>query len=249
MKKRMMTIGIVIAALAAGASARADSLLEKIATAVLADQFGIDTREVIALHQRTGVPVYDLAPIYEAAHYGRTSPTTIWDLRRQGLGWGQVAQRINMHPGTFNKLRNAGAFDRDRFWARTYRDRFGVTDQQVTVLRREGGSLEDVLGAIIVGKLTNRDPQTIYDSFRTEQSWNRVTTNYNVKFENWRRVSKPVKTVLSIPKNAVVKGNSAAAKSKAGKGTTKAKGAGNGKGNTKAKGSGNGKGKGKGRGG
>lgn len=257
---RFLTIGLIVVATTFTAAARADSLLEKVATTILADQFGIDTREVVVLRDRSGGSVYDLAPVYETAHYCHAHPSTVWDLRRQGLGWGQIAQRLGMHPGTFNKLRNAGAFDRDRFWTSTYRDRFGVTDQQVSVLRRGGGSLEDVLGAIIVGKLTNRDPQTVYDAYKTERSWATIGNTYNVRYEDWRRVSKPVKTVYSIKvkQSSAAKGNAGRAVGHSNKGgpakvsgNSKAKGnsqgrgnAGSGKGNGKGKGGNKGKGKG-----
>lgn len=180
-------------------SAKADTLLEKIAATVLADQFGIDTRDVIVMRDRSGGSIYDLAPYYEMSYYGRTSPSSVWALRNQGLGWGQVAQRIGMHPGTFNKLRKNGAFDRDRFWTDRYRSRFGVPEQQITVIRRSGGSLEDLLGAIVIGKLTKQSPQTVYDRYRTDRSWTTVSTYYNAPLTNWQRVVVPVRTVYRLP--------------------------------------------------
>lgn len=199
MKTKIAILSGLAGLLALAPGAQAQSLLEKIATTVLADKFGIDTRDVVVLHDRVGGSVYDLAPYYEMSHYGRTSPSRVYELRRSGLGWGQVAHKIGMHPGTFNKLRKQGAFDRDRFWTSNYRDRFGVQEQQITVLRRSGGSLEDVLGAIILGKLSKQNPQNIYDQFQTDRSWTTVSTRYNAPLTDWRRVSVPVRTVYRIP--------------------------------------------------
>ncbi len=200
----MRTPTVLCLALATGlvamsASTRADSLLEKIATVILADKFGIDTREVVDFRQQTQLSPYELAPVYQGAYYFKQKPSTVWQLRKQGLGWGQIAQRLGMHPGTFNKLRNQGAFDQDRFWKNSYQDRFGVSTQRVDVMRKQGGTLENVLGAIIVGKLTKTDPRRIYDQYQTQQSWTTITNNNNVRFDQWQRVSVPVRTVYVMP--------------------------------------------------
>ncbi len=256
--------------------AKADTLLEKIATTVIADYFGIDTREVIYVREQSGRSVYDMAPIYEGAYYFKRSPQTIYQLRNEGLGWGQIAQRCGMHPGTFNKLRKEGKFDRDRFWTTAYSQRFGTTPDRIDVIRKRGGTLEDVLGAVVIGKLTNRDPGTVYDRYQTDRSWSKVSGAYDVRFEDWRRVSAPVRTYLPISGSS--KGKSAAStkdktskgkttgqskakgsvksKGKADKGKTAGKSQTKGQGNSKAKsggpakakgnGGGNGKGNGKG---
>lgn len=230
MKTKIAILSGLVGLFALAPGAQAQSLLEKIATTVLADKFGIDNREVIVLRERTGGTVYDLAPYYEMSHYGRTSPSRVYELRRSGLGWGQVAHKIGMHPGTFNKLRKQGAFDRDRFWTNNYRDRFGVQEQQITVLRRSGGSLEDVLGAIVLGKLTRQSPQTIYDQFKTDQSWTTISTRYNAPLTDWRRIAVPVRTVYRIPAYTTV--TPKMAKVKANKGV-KDHGVGVGKGKSK----------------
>ena len=185
------------------AASRADGLLEKIAMTVLADKFGIDTREVVVLREQTNLPVYDLAPIYEGAHYFGQRPSTVWKLRNQGMGWGQIANSVGMHPGTFNKLRKQGAFDRDRFWTRSYQDRFSVPAERVSVLHKRGGSLEDVLGAIVVGKLSNQDPRLVYDQFQTQRSWTSLTSNHNVRLEDWRRVSTPMRSRYVLPLKSI----------------------------------------------
>ncbi len=196
-----LSLGLLIVA----PTARAETLLEKIAATVLADQFGIDTRDVVVLHERTGGSIYDLAPVYQTSHYCKATPDRVWALRQQGLGWGQVAHKLGMHPGTFNKLRNQGVFDRDRFWTTSYRTRFAVPDQQIVVLRQGGGSLEDILGAIIIGKLTKNSPQTVYDQFRTERSWATISDRYRAPLTDWRRVVVPVRTVYRIPAPVVVR--------------------------------------------
>lgn len=194
----ILGIGIAMSLSSVPVQAQSDNVLERIAVAVLADKFGIDTREVIVLQQQTRLPVYELPPILEGAYYFRQRPTTVWQLRQQGLGWGQIAQRVGMHPGQFNKLRKAGAFDHDRFWSTSYRERFGVPDTQVLILRQRGGTLEDVLASIIIGKLTNKSPQEVYNRYTVDQSWVTIASSQDVRFEQWRRVSVPVRTPYRI---------------------------------------------------
>ncbi len=253
MKSKTLGLGLMAGMLALSASARSEELLERIAVAVLADKFGIDTREVVVLQQQTRLPVYELSPILEGSYYFRQRPTTVWQMREQGLGWGQIAQRVGMHPGTFNKLRKQGAFDRDRFWAMSYRERFGVPETQITVVRQRGGTLEDVLAAIVIGKLTNKPPQDVYARYQTERSWATVASIQNVRIEQWQKVSVPTKVHYTLASSNVKTKSDSKVKVTTGSGKSKdmdkGKGNGNGNGNSKSQGQGQGKGKGKGKGG
>ena len=254
---KILGFGIAAGLLAISASARADSVIERIAMAVLAEKFGIDTREIVTLQQQTRLPVYELSPILEGSYYFKQRPATVWQLREQGLGWGQIAQRVGMHPGTFNKLRNQGAFDRDRFWSTAYHDRFGTPNTQISVVRQRGGTFEDVLGAIVIGKLTNKPPQDIYTRYQTERSWATIASSQNVRFEQWQKVSAPVRTrYVLVTSNT--KGKSDSDQRSAVKVREKDKSKGHGKkdddhkghsqGKGQGKGNGNGKGKSKGKG-
>lgn len=252
---KILGLGIATGLLALSASAWSNNVLERIAIAVLAEKFGIDRSDVTTLQQQTRLPVYELSPILEGSHYFKQRPSTVWKLREEGLGWGQIAQRIGMHPGQFNKLRNQGAFDRDRFWTSSYRDRFGASDSQIAVVRKRGGTLEDVLGAIVIGKLTNKPPQDIYARYQTEKSWTTVASNQNVRFEQWKSVSVPVRNryVLATSKTKSASGNRGFSKleerdvaENQGKGKAGDNGKAKGKGDDKGKSKGKSKGKGKG---
>ncbi len=236
---------------------RAETLLERIATSVLADKFGIDTRAVNIFQQQTREPIYDLAPYYEGSHHFNRDPRTIWKLRESGMGWGQIAQKVGMQPGAFNKLRNSGAFDRDRFWTDSYSDRFDIPQERVATMRRSGGTLEDVLGAIVVGKLSKQDPRTVYDQYKTQRSWTSVASTNRVNLTDWRRVSAPVRSrykLASSDSTAGGKSRSSASNSNKGKSTDKgnskgkATGKSSGKGSGKSTGKGKSEGKGKGKG-
>lgn len=195
---KLLLLPLAAAFLLAPSIGHSQTLLEKIAMTVLADQFGIDTSQVSMFQQETRLSVYDLAPTYEAAHYFNRDPRMIRQLRNQGLGWGEIAHRIGMQPGEFNKLLKQGALDGDLYWQRAYSERFDVTQDKVVVLRRGGATLDNILAAIVAGKLANKDPQTMYDQFRDQRSWTTITRSNNVSFDQWRRISSPTRTRMTL---------------------------------------------------
>ncbi|MBS1722175.1 MAG: hypothetical protein JSS66_04105 [Armatimonadetes bacterium] len=256
---KVLSVCLSVTVVLAPVASRADSLLEKIATSILADQFGIDTREVLYVRDQSHLPVWELGPVFQGSYYFHRSPNEVWRLRNQGLGWGEIAHRMGMHPGTFNKLRKQGAFDRDRFWTDSYSRRFGYNDSEV--LHRKAGSLEDVLGAIVIGKLSNRDPREVYNQQQTVRSWNSVADKYHVRFEDWQRVSRssgktsirnwvPRETAKSSPGNSAFGHDKAAHGNPHGgppgkekhKSSLEEKGGGKGKGQRKGNGQGKGHG-------
>jgi hypothetical protein len=92
-----------------------------------------------------------------------------------------------MHPGQFNKLRKAGAFDSGKIWSSSLSGRFGVPATQVVAVQRRGASLQDIVGAILVAKVSHRSPQVVFDEFRRTRDWEPIRTKYKVNFEEWRK--------------------------------------------------------------
>lgn len=132
--------------------ARADAELDRVITTLLAEQFGISTKEVATAHSSSKMSWEDLGTVYSASHYGHTRADTVWRLRNQGLGWGEVAHRIGMQPSTFNKLRKQGAFDSDKVWDNVLSNRFDVPVSEVRAVRQRSPSLQDTIGSIVVGR-------------------------------------------------------------------------------------------------
>jgi hypothetical protein len=215
------------------------SSLERIATEILADRFDISLDKVLGVRRETREDVWDLGPVFSMSRYGNRDANEVQRLRASGMGWGQIAKKIGMHPGTFNKLRNQGYFDRDPFWDGVIRRRYSVRQDDINVIRKRGGKLEDVLGAIIIGKATNRSPNDVYSKYRTTKSWDRTARDYKFDLDRWESVGNRVgwegaSVPPGTPPVAVGPGKSQ------GKGNNKGKGHGQGHG----KGGGKGKGKG-----
>ncbi len=210
------------------AQARSETLLEKILTTVLADRFGIDTDQVIKVRSDSKSSIFDLGEIFSGAFRLNSTADKVWRLRKQGLGWGQIAHQLGMHPGTFNKMRNSGAFDSGRVWGDIFKQRFGTRNEDYEVIRKGGAKLEDIIAAVVVGKATNRSPQQVYDDYKRVKNWDTVCSKAGVKMSDWKRyANKPAMPPRDgDDSGSVGPGNSG--KGNQGKGKGKGKGGGRG---------------------
>ncbi|MBI5708068.1 MAG: hypothetical protein HZC36_13890 [Armatimonadetes bacterium] len=227
--------------------ARAQSALYKIAAEILAAKFGAQLPDVLNLGASSGLSMANLAPIYSMSAKGNTKAETVWRLRQEGLGWGQVAHRIGMQPGRFNKLRRAGAFDSGRIWSSALGSRFGVPTYRVLRIYRRGASPEDAIGSILVARRSNRTPERVFSEYRRSHNWEPMLRRHNVDFDEWKTIGKVAVKAKSLPYPAHMNNKHKSSKS-SGRAfghdnASSKKGAGNGKSK------GNGKGKAKGHGG
>ena len=186
---------------------RAENPLEQIALTLLADKFGFNLPNARDFQSRSDLSVFDAAPVYSTSYYTHRPINEVWELRQQGLGWGQIAHRLGMHPGTFNKLRKSGAFDRDAIWGSIYKDRYGVRESDLATIRRRGGSMRDALPACIIAKASRNSPVTVYRRYQRDHDWDRTANSYKVDWQNHSkyaaRSGKPHRTTA----NSVGKGH------------------------------------------
>ena len=213
MKRTRFTFLIfaVLTLVAAPSVSRAQLPLEEIAVTLLADRFGVDPAQIVGFLDRSDLSVFEAAPYYSTSYYTDDPVDEVWRLREQGLGWGQVAQRLGMHPGTFNKLRKSGAFDRDEIWESIYEDRYGVRESDIDLIRRRGGSMRDVLPASIIARASRTSPVTVFQRFRTTRNWDRTANYYKTDLRRHRDYAR--KSVR--PSKSITRVSAGAAKSKA----------------------------------
>lgn len=88
------------------------SLEEAAIAAVVAKSLNLDVNYLFGLSRDYGMPVYRIAPCLYLDRYSDRDFNHIYTLRQQGLGWGEIAHRLGIHPGTFNKMRKKGDFER-----------------------------------------------------------------------------------------------------------------------------------------
>ncbi|MBX3119251.1 MAG: hypothetical protein KF784_09310 [Fimbriimonadaceae bacterium] len=226
------------------AQAHSDTVLEKILTGVLADRYGFSTTEISKVRTDSKYSVFDLASIISGSRRMNTTPDRVWRLRQQGLGWGQIAHELRIHPGDFNKMRNAGYFDSDRVWRDVFRQRFGTKHDDYDRMRKSGAQIEDICGAIVIGKAKNKSPRSIYEEYKHSHNWDTVSKKHGVKFTDWKKHSnKPVRA-SSAKSSTQTKPNFGQGKSqgKATGGSNSKGGKGQGKGGGNGKGGGHGSG-------
>ncbi len=229
------------------------SNLEKIAAELLADRFGISLDKVLGIRRETREDVWDLGPVVSMSRYGNRDANEVQRLRASGMGWGEIAKQIGMHPGTFNKLRNQGYFDREPFWDDVIRRRYNVRQDDINVIRKRGGRIEDVLGSIIIAKATRRQPSDVYSKYRTTKSWDRTARDCKFDLNRWKSVGKRVGWEgASVPPRThpvkVVPGKSHGKGQGQSKGQSQSQGKGKGQGHGQTQGKGHGKGGGNGKG-
>lgn len=168
----------VAAALCLPSLARAQGSIEQIALRLLAERFGISTNQAIDFQRVSRLDVFEAAPVYSTSYYTHRPVNEVWRLRRQGLGWGQIAQRLGMNPGTFNKLRAQGAFDRDALWGSIIKRRYDARDADLAAVRRRGASARDLFCSFHIARETRREPVVIYRRYRSDRDWNRTAAVY-----------------------------------------------------------------------
>jgi hypothetical protein len=182
--KMIILAAAVITAIAMPLQALAQSAIEQAAARLLGDKFGIPVQQIFDLSRRSKQDVFELAPTYSIAKQSRHPANEVWRLREQGLGWGEIAHRLGMHPGTFNKMRKAGAFDREAIWGSIYRDRYGMSNADIDAIRRRGGSHGDILPSVIIATSSRMSPISVYDRYRKNGDWDRTAATYKVDLKN-----------------------------------------------------------------
>ena len=223
--------------------AQGGTILDRIAAEILSGKFGISTADIGRVQQTSGLSMYDMAPVLSASSHGNMRADKVWELRRQGLGWGQVAKRMGMHPGTFNKLRVAGAFDSAPIWDNALRSRFPVSGQDLLSARRRGASPQDTIAAILIGRSTNRNMESVFNEhdYDRDRDWKAMCSKHKVDLNQWKKSAKhhePEKHSSSAKKYDKDKDKGHGQ----GHGKGKGKWMGNGKGNGNGNGKGNGRG-------
>ena len=170
---KLVKLSMAVITLAGGlvlpAAADLQEDVARLGVRVLAEKFGVDGR--VADRYLAPRDVFEAAPCFSMSHYSRRPIGDVWKLRQQGLGWGQIAHRLGMHPGQFNKLRKSGAFDRDRIWGSILKERYGARDGDILSIKKKGGSMEDAVHAHIIAHKSGGSASEVFDHYRKGRDW------------------------------------------------------------------------------
>jgi hypothetical protein len=176
--------------------------IETLGVMLLADRIGIDPQLILATRQTTKASVFDLAPSFVLHREARShSPERIWELRRRGMGWGQIAQEIGIHPGTFNQMRNRGDFDVNRIWRDSLRGGFNLDEATVQRLRSMGLTWQDISTASMISAESGRSIWQVVDLYRSTRNWSTVASRLGVRQAQVNERLQTWRSTKSMPNN------------------------------------------------
>ncbi|HSI74082.1 MAG TPA: hypothetical protein VK934_12970 [Fimbriimonas sp.] len=200
------TLGFTVvaaASIAAPSTAAAQfdmKTLETVAAMLLADKLGIDASSILQATLGQKASVYDMAPAFVMQRAApRTTATSIWDLRRQGMGWGEIAHKIGMQPGEFNKLRNSGQLDSNVIWRSRYENRFGLTSAQMDDLRKKGLTWREIGTATLIARESGTNVYDVAHRYVGTRSWDRVAAQYGISGPRLANRVTTWRTTKTIP--------------------------------------------------
>jgi hypothetical protein len=178
MKKLMLFVAAVSTLLLGGsgtAKAQDTGVLVQIAAAILANQFGVGSNSIFDDSQQYGVPVYDLQPAYAIRSRSRNvSMDRIYQLRRAGLSWSQIAYRVGLPAATVKDLAMRGYLDSNTYWSNVAYSRYRVPRSQFLAVRRAGADWNQAFLASQIARDLRTEPIYVYRSYRTNRSWDRL---------------------------------------------------------------------------
>jgi hypothetical protein len=179
LKLTLAALGLsAVLALPAAADLKDD--VARLGVRVLAEKFGVDGR-VADRYLLRDRDICDLAPVFSTSYHTHRPVDEVWKLREQGLGWGQISHKLGMHPGTFNKLRKSGAFDRDRIWGSVLKDKYGASESDLASIKRNGGTMQDTLHVYIVAHESGKKPMEVFGRYRKDRDWDRTAADFKSK--------------------------------------------------------------------
>lgn len=79
----------------------------------MADQFNLSVPQLIEARRNYRLRNDDLNTGLYFRKFSRQDLNYVYKLRASGMGWGVIARKLRIHPGTFNKMRKSWNRDSD----------------------------------------------------------------------------------------------------------------------------------------
>lgn len=143
--------------------------------------FGLQKEAVSGLRDRHRLSIADSILTMYLARVGGLDHDRVAGLRSQGHGWGRIAQKLGIHPGTFNKMRkglNPGKASKKDFeeaalgwFGATYH---GVPPKDIEQWRRRGHSLPEVFIALNLAARSGKGVGYFLGQRRQGRNWHAI---------------------------------------------------------------------------
>lgn len=155
---------------------------EALAARLLADEVQAPIPALIEARKSTGLDIFRLAP---AAVIQPRTPQNPAALHAKGHGWGVIAHRLGIHPGTFNKMRKGlkDVPDRDLeddIWRRILIRRYGISESELNRIRKSR-NWNDIVPAVHISKTKRIKIDSLVT--RRMESWDRYRRTNRVPLD------------------------------------------------------------------
>ena len=142
---------------------------EAAAAILIADALKLDATFVINTSKSTGMAIVDIGPAFYISHHTRRPVTEVCK-KRKGKGWGVIAKEMGMHPGTFNKMRVQGDFDRV-CWVNLANTRYRLSERDFKGLESHGMGRGDVLATLVISGGDRNKFSGVVGEWKKDKSW------------------------------------------------------------------------------
>jgi hypothetical protein len=133
------------------------SPLEAAAAIVIGDALGINVESLVQTQRTTNTSFGTLGPAMVISRDTGQSLDYVLQNKPKGEGWGNVAKRLGMHPGAFNKMRAKGGTFENQVWMNMLHSKYQFPESEYSRVKRQGlTDLETVLA--VVKSEGRRDP-------------------------------------------------------------------------------------------
>lgn len=159
---------------------------EAAAALLLAKVLDVDMTMVISTRKETAMPVFFLAPAVVIAKVGKKDLKEIVKMRSKGHGWGVIAHRLGIHPGTFNQQRVALSKLSDdeligEVWLSVLRQSFSVPASQIVKLRQKGLGWGDIIAVLQVSAASKLPTEKVIAHWQEmDKDWSKVRSHFGV---------------------------------------------------------------------
>ncbi|MCH7905188.1 MAG: hypothetical protein IH944_11590 [Armatimonadetes bacterium] len=158
---RRITLALIALMICTAGSAQ-ESLLAKIsldhklttteaaAAVLIGNALGIKVEWVIGASRDSGVHLHNIGPAIVISHHSGYSLHDVLRQKPKGEGWGNVAKRMGMHPGTFNKMRVKGNDFENIIWINMLGDKYGFSERSFFELSKRGLKRDEIVAAVVM---------------------------------------------------------------------------------------------------
>ncbi|MBA3725908.1 MAG: hypothetical protein H0W86_05515 [Armatimonadetes bacterium] len=151
----------------------------------LSRDFKLDPSVVLDTRNRYGMHDDDLISTLYFRRNSRRDMDDIYRMRESGMGWGEIAHKIGMHPGEFNKMRKSWGEMRDRdlaedLWRDQLRHR---SKSDLDWARNKNLSWRDIYVADKASRDRNKNFRDILTGYRRDGDWGRVGGAFDPRYD------------------------------------------------------------------